>query len=106
MEACPGDSETERKTDLIIQITPRIIEDNYSGIEKSPRHKDAEEGKDYDLNNMTWMWDKTTIADKRIIENNQKGVLSKKYEPGPLSEMENALESFKNWYLKRLLQVI
>ena len=38
-------SETERKTDLIIQITPRIIQDSYSGIEKSPRHKDAEEGK-------------------------------------------------------------
>tara|TARA_B100000686_G_scaffold353898_1_gene461394 strand:+ start:2201 stop:3442 length:1242 start_codon:yes stop_codon:yes gene_type:complete len=69
-------------------------------------HKDAEEGKDYNLKNMTWMWDKTTIADKEIIENNQKGVLSKNYEPGPLSEMEKALESFKNWYLKRLLQSI
>ena len=38
-------AETERKTDLIIQITPRIIEDSYSGIEKSPRHRDAEDGK-------------------------------------------------------------
>ena len=37
-------AETERKTDLIIQITPRIIEDSYSGIEKSPSHRDAEEG--------------------------------------------------------------
>ena len=69
-------------------------------------HKDAIEGKDYNLENMIWMWDKTTIADKKIIEDNQKGVLSKKYQPGPLSEMESALDSFKNWYLKRLLQEI
>ena len=41
-------SESERTTDLIIQITPRIIEDNYSGILKSPSHKSAEEGVDND----------------------------------------------------------
>jgi len=69
-------------------------------------HKDAIEGKDYDLENMIWMWDKTTIADKKIIEDNQKGVLSKKYQPGPLSNMEKSLESFKNWYLKRLQEEI
>ncbi|MBI29077.1 MAG: (2Fe-2S)-binding protein [Pelagibacteraceae bacterium] len=66
-------------------------------------HKDAVEGKDYDLQNMVWMWDKTTIADKKIIEDNQKGVLSKKYKPGPLSKMEKSLDSFKTWYLRRLL---
>ena len=65
--------------------------------------KDAEEGIDYDLKNIIWMWDKTTIADKKIIENNQKGVNSKKYIPGPLSEMEKGLEKFKKWYLKTLL---
>ena len=69
-------------------------------------HKDAKEGKDYNLKNIVWMWDKTTIADKKIIEDNQKGVLSNKYAPGPLSEMEKALESFKNWYLKRLMQEV
>ena len=37
-------SEIERKTDLIIQITPRIVKDNYSGIEKNENHKSAEEG--------------------------------------------------------------
>ena len=63
-------------------------------------HKDAEEGKDYNLADIIWMWDKTTIADKRIIENNQKGVLSSKYQPGPLSKMELGVEDFKNWYLE------
>jgi Rieske 2Fe-2S family protein len=65
-------------------------------------HEDAIEGKDYDLNNLIWMWDKTTIADKKIIENNQKGVLSKKYIPGPLSEMELGLKKLKKWYLTHL----
>ena len=44
----------------------------------------------------------TTKADKRIIENNQKGVLSSKYEPGPLSKMEIGLDKLKKWYLKHL----
>tara|TARA_Y100000590_G_scaffold411233_1_gene505067 strand:- start:1028 stop:2263 length:1236 start_codon:yes stop_codon:yes gene_type:complete len=66
-------------------------------------HKDAKEGQDYDIEEMIWMWDKTTIADKKIIEDNQRGVLSSKYEPGPLSQMEKGLEKFKNWYLKQLL---
>ena len=65
-------------------------------------HEDAIEGKDYDLNNLIWMWDQTTIADKKIIENNQKGVLSKKYIPGPLSKMELGLKKLKKWYLKHL----
>ena len=65
-------------------------------------HKEAEEGKDYNLKDMIWMWDETTIADKRIIENNQKGVNSRKYSPGPLSQMEIGVEKFKNWYLKHL----
>ena len=46
------------------------------------------------------MWDRTTIADKKIIEDNQKGVLSSKYQPGPLSKMELGVENFKNWYLE------
>ena len=69
-------------------------------------HKDAKEGIDYNLEEMIWMWDLTTIADKRIIEDNQKGVLSKKYIPGPLSQMEKGLEKFKIWYLKQLELVL
>ena len=33
----------DKKTDLIIQVTPSIIKDNYSGIDKKDYHKDAEE---------------------------------------------------------------
>ena len=44
---------------------------------------DAEEGKDYDVDRMKWLWDVTTIEDKLIIEKNQEGVNSRFYEPGP-----------------------
>ena len=32
----------DKKTDLIIQVTPSIVKDNYSGIDKKDYHKDAE----------------------------------------------------------------
>ena len=36
-------SEVIVKTDLIVQITPRIIHDNYSGIDKNEFHQSAED---------------------------------------------------------------
>ena len=60
---------------------------------------DAVEGKDYDKDRLIWLWDVTTHADKRIIENNSKGVNSRFYEPGPLSEMEAFTWTFLSWYL-------
>jgi Rieske 2Fe-2S family protein len=51
---------------------------------------DAEEGKDYDVDELTWLWDITTEADKSIIVNNSKGVHSRFYRPGPFSGMETA----------------
>ncbi len=65
-------------------------------------HEDAEEGQDYDLQQLTWLWDVTTQADETIITNNQKGVDSHFYSPGKLSEMEGFQQHFLNWYLKAL----
>lgn len=59
----------------------------------------AVEGKDYDLANLIWLWDVTTIADKTIIERNQRGVESRYYEPGPLSPMEDFTHRFMEWYV-------
>ena len=43
-------SEIESKTDLVIQITPKIIYDNYSGINKNPFHTETEnKSKNYGL---------------------------------------------------------
>jgi len=63
---------------------------------------DAEEGVDYDREKLTWLWDVTTEADKRIIEHNAKGVNSRYYQPGPLSTMEDFTGSFISWYLKTI----
>ena len=65
-------------------------------------HENAEEGKDYDLEKLTWLWDVTTQADEEIIVNNQKGVDSRFYKPGHLSEMEFFQQHFLNWYLEKI----
>ncbi len=65
-------------------------------------HEDAEEGRDYDAARLTWLWDVTTEADKRIIEANQQGVASRFYEPGPLVEMESYTRRFHDAYLARM----
>jgi phenylpropionate dioxygenase-like ring-hydroxylating dioxygenase large terminal subunit len=65
---------------------------------------DAEEGKDFSKEKLTWLWDVTTQADKRIIENNAKGVNSKFYVPGPLSKMEDYCGDFLEWYLHTIKQ--
>ncbi|MCB1366165.1 MAG: aromatic ring-hydroxylating dioxygenase subunit alpha [Rhodobacteraceae bacterium] len=64
--------------------------------------EDAEAGKDYHPDRLTWLWDVTTIADKAIIEDNQKGVASRYYDPGPLAEMEAYTARFLATYLDRL----
>lgn len=62
----------------------------------------AEEGQDYQLDKLTWLWDVTTQADKTIIVNNQLGVNSRFYQPGRLSDMEAFQQSFLTWYLDTL----
>ena len=63
---------------------------------------DAVEGKDYDRDELMWLWDVTTCADKIIIVNNWKGVNSKYYKPGPFSGMEKAEQRFVDWVLQEL----
>ena len=63
---------------------------------------DAEEGRDYDKSRLTWLWDVTTAADKRIIEHNSEGVNSRFYEPGPYSNMEEYTWKFASWYLQAI----
>lgn len=63
---------------------------------------DAEEGKDYNVDALTWLWDVTTQADKEIVVNNAKGVHSKYYRPGPFSGMERAERIYIEWILQEL----
>ena len=63
---------------------------------------DAVEGRDYDLDRLTWLWDVTSLADKTIIEMNQAGVRSRAYEPGPYSLMEPGTAAYTDRYLSEL----
>jgi Rieske 2Fe-2S family protein len=60
---------------------------------------DAEGGRDYDPEALTWLWRVTTEADKRITEDNQKGVNSRFYEPGPYAPVEPNAIRWVAWYL-------
>jgi Rieske 2Fe-2S family protein len=62
----------------------------------------ARQGEDYDLEALTWLWDVTSLADKKIIERNQAGVLSRFYAPGPFSLMEPGTRQFVDRYLADL----
>jgi Rieske 2Fe-2S family protein len=84
---------------VIYRFTPLTIDTADCDITWLVR-ADAVEGRDYDKEELIWLWDVTTHADKRIIEHNQQGVNSRYYVPGPLSEMEEYTWKFISWYLK------
>jgi phenylpropionate dioxygenase-like ring-hydroxylating dioxygenase large terminal subunit len=52
-----------------------------------------------DVKRMIWGWDETTKQDKTITENNQGGILSKRYQPGRYSDHELRVVTFQQWYL-------
>ncbi|MCL4064987.1 aromatic ring-hydroxylating dioxygenase subunit alpha [Pseudomonas sp. GX19020] len=62
-------------------------------------HKDAVEGVDYDLETLTRVWLNTNDEDRQVVEENQKGILSPAYEPGPYSPIqEEGVMQFVDWY--------
>ncbi|MEC9483295.1 MAG: aromatic ring-hydroxylating dioxygenase subunit alpha, partial [Halomonas sp.] len=67
-------------------------------------HKDAVEGVDYDPEQLRRVWDATNDQDRRLAEENQRGINSKAYQPGPYSETyEFGVIDFIDWYAERLL---
>ena len=62
-------------------------------------HRDAVEGVDYDLETLTALWNRTNQQDLDLVENNQQGVISPGYQPGPFSAEAEALAlRFTDWY--------
>ncbi|MFG6079667.1 aromatic ring-hydroxylating dioxygenase subunit alpha [Paracoccus litorisediminis] len=62
-------------------------------------HKDAVEGKDYDIEKLTEVWMATNDEDRRVVEENQNGIRSPAYEPGPYSRtQEEGVIHFVDWY--------
>jgi Rieske 2Fe-2S family protein len=66
-------------------------------------HKDAVEGVDYDVANLTAVWNATNAQDRQLCEQSQAGIASPAYEPGPYSPFtEGLVDKFCNWYIGRL----
>jgi len=63
----------------------------------------AEEGKDFDLDKVLPFWQWTAEQDWQICVNQQKGVNSHAYTPGPLSTYkEYNLDRFLRWYIQQI----
>jgi Rieske 2Fe-2S family protein len=65
-------------------------------------HADAQEGVDYDLANLTSVWDATNHQDAHFVAETQRGVLSPAYLPGPIGDNEFMVNRFHAWYEERL----
>ena len=67
---------------------------------------DAVEGEEYDVDRLMWVWDATLKQDKKITENNQRGVLSRGYQPGLYALSEARVNTFIQWYLHGLSELL
>jgi glycine betaine catabolism A len=65
-------------------------------------HADAEEGRDYDLQALTSVWNATNSQDAAFVEETQRGVNSPAYVPGPIAASEYMVQLFHTWYDERL----
>lgn len=66
-------------------------------------HKDAIEGEDYNLDNLTQVWTYTNQQDADLVRLAQMGAQMTGYQPGPYSPYtEPHVESFAAWYIDRL----
>lgn len=64
---------------------------------------DAEEGVDYDIPTLTEVWEATNAEDRYLVEENQRGINSPLYQPGPYSEhLEDGVIQFVDWYSETL----
>lgn len=66
-------------------------------------HKNAHENEDYNLDNLTHVWNMTNVQDAELVRLAQIGSQQPAYEPGPYSTFtEPHVEAFCDWYIKRL----
>ncbi|PND27964.1 aromatic ring-hydroxylating dioxygenase subunit alpha [Sinorhizobium sp. M4_45] len=67
-------------------------------------NKDAVEGVDYTIDELTHVWTETNDQDRQIVEENAFGIRSPAYEPGPYSaEHEGGVMQFVEWYSNFML---
>jgi phenylpropionate dioxygenase-like ring-hydroxylating dioxygenase large terminal subunit len=64
--------------------------------------KGAKAGRDYDPDEVIWLWDVTTAQDRDLVGNNQAGILSRSFAPGPYAQCESDVRRFVAGYLTDL----
>lgn len=62
-------------------------------------------GRDYEMDKLLPFWQLTSEQDWELCAKSQRGVMSSRYTPGPLSQSkEYNVDAFIRWYLKELSQ--
>ncbi|MBV9589039.1 MAG: aromatic ring-hydroxylating dioxygenase subunit alpha [Hyphomicrobiales bacterium] len=84
---------------ITFRVTP-ISVDETALTTKWLVHRDAVEGVDYKMPELSHVWTETNDQDRRVVEENARGVASPAYEPGPYSELyEDGVVQFVDWYV-------
>ncbi len=65
-------------------------------------HPEAIEGREYNVDRLTEFWRLTGEQDWKLCEDNQAGVNSSRYRPGPYAPTEKGVEVFIQWYVQRM----
>ena len=56
---------------------------------------------------LTEVWEATNDEDRRVVEENQIGISSPAYEPGPYSpKQESGVIQFVDWYVQCLTRAV
>jgi len=64
--------------------------------------EDAVEGMDYDVDKLVAFWKTTAEQDWRLCEDNQLGVNSRHFAPGPYTPAEDGPDQFDSWYIDQI----
>jgi len=86
---------------MTIRITPQSATRSVADVAWYV-HEDAVEGRDYDPARVSAFWRATAEQDWKLGEDNQAGILSSAYRPGPYGSIETEIELFLQWYLKQV----
>ena len=62
----------------------------------------ATEGIDYDIHQLTWLWDATAREDAQLLTGQHNGIRSQWYRPGPYTDIEHQAARATQWYLEQL----
>ena len=64
---------------------------------------DAEEGRDYELDDLMRFWDVTMVQDRDVCQRVQRGMDMPAYEPGPLNRIyQTGQAGFYAWYMAQI----